>query len=247
MGRIIFEGVWSSLFSQPPTCEFCTAFVRRPSPFAPVRERICSTCLAGVELISGPFCPVCGRKQEAGADHLCPDCLRLAEEERIVNRSPVVYSGKAKEWVSSFKYRGKESLATPMGRWMAEVVQTHFAHTGISVITFVPLHKEKKAERGFNQSELLARVIGARLGLPVLPLLGREKDLASQSRRNRQERLLALKGAFQIEGEGCEKCIRDRTVLIVDDVYTTGTTLRECAKPLLVSGASRVYSVTFAR
>jgi competence protein ComFC len=184
---------------------------------------------------------------EIGADHLCRDCLRIPEEERIVNRSPVAYAGKAKEWVSLLKYRGKESLAKPMGLWMAEMVLTHFAGTGISVITYVPLHTDKRVERGFNQSELLARVIGRRLGLPVLTLLRREKDHASQSRRNREERLLALKGAFQIAEEGCEKCIRDRTILIVDDVYTTGATLRECAKPLLASGASRVYSVTFAR
>nr|WP_232345517.1 phosphoribosyltransferase family protein [Paenactinomyces guangxiensis] len=89
--------------------------------------------------------------------------------------------------------------------------------------------------------------MGKRLGLPVVPLLERCKSTSSQSQRSRQERLLALKNVFRLGKEVNRKQIANKTILIVDDVYTTGTTLRECAKPLRQAGVNDVCSVTFAR
>jgi competence protein ComFC len=134
-----------------------------------------------------------------------------------------------------------------MGEWMAEVAMRHFADQAFSLVTFVPMHQERLKERGFNQAELLAVQVGKRLGIPVVPILERVRPTPSQSKRGRSERLLALRNVFQITKEENEARIKNIKILIVDDVYTTGTTLRECAKSLRQAGVAHVCSVTFAR
>lgn len=163
-----------------------------------------------------------------------------------MNRSPVAYTEPVKVWMRFFKYRGKESLAVPMGQWMADTARAHYAKENLSLITYVPLHRERLLQRGFNQAEKLAGEVGRRLGLPVRSLLERCRATANQSKRTRKERLLALKGSI-ILAEGAIKQVNNRVILIVDDVYTTGTTIRECAKPLRQAGVKKVCSLTFAR
>lgn len=180
------------------------------------------------------------------AGNLCMDCMSVPEAERVVNRSVLVYTEWSKRWVKLFKYRGKESLAIPMGLWMADVVRKHYPSIRFTVVTYVPLHPEHLRMRGFNQSERLAAVIGKKLRVPVAPLLERIQPTRSQSKRNRQERLNALENAFLFREGGFRDLIRE-TVLLVDDVYTTGATVRACAKPLRMAGAKKIYSITFAR
>ena len=236
---------WSSLFPAFRTCWFCTLPLQRILPVS-VLDHICPVCLEQVEVLENPLCSICGRPRTFGGE-ICEDCLKISPCERVVNRSAVVYSALVREWMWTFKYCGKESLAIPMGNWMAEVVKEHYGRKAISVITYVPMHRERQKRRGFNQAERLALTIGKKLWIPVRPLLERVKDTTPQSRRTRRERLHSINDVFKFVEAGQKGDDRKRSVLIVDDVYTTGATVRECAKVLRNAGFQQVFSVTFAR
>lgn len=238
--------IWTRLFPPPPACWFCSTPVRSPL-FSGVKKQICSACMEQFEPISDPICRVCGRRMAGEETEICFDCSFIPSEERICNRSVVAYSDWVKQIMQIYKYRGKESLATPLGLWMAEVVAEQYQNQKFSLITFVPLHEDRLKERGFNQAERLARMIGKQLGLPVWSTLARAKPTSSQSQRRRQERLRALTNVFQLADKKDQAYIKNKQILLIDDVYTTGTTLRECAKPLRQAGAAHVCSVTFAR
>ncbi|MBA4603483.1 ComF family protein [Thermoactinomyces mirandus] len=237
---------WPSLFPAFRSCWFCSSPMRGMVA-ASVVEHICPVCREQLVILGESICPICGRFMPGSRDTICLDCNRLNPCERVVNRSAIVYTDLVKEWVQTFKYCGKESLALPMGNWMTEVVKKRYRGKGISLITYVPMHGERQRQRGFNQAERLAKVIGKNLWLPVRPLLQRKKATAPQSKRTRQERLLAVTNAFA-PGKGMpdRDCSR-QTVLIVDDVYTTGATIRACGRVLRENGFRQVFSVTFAR
>jgi competence protein ComFC len=142
-----------------------------------------------------------------------------------------------------FKYRGKEDWAEPMGQMMAECLQeTGWRAQGI---TFVPLHPDRLAERGFNQAERLATVLAAWSKLPLYPVLERITPTTPQSRSNRHQRLVAMRGVFGVSPTFREPL--PASLIVVDDVYTTGATLVDCARALAQAGVSRIRSVTFAR
>lgn len=236
---------WSMLFPPPPTCWLCESPISSRG-WVPVHHRLCRTCWFHWEKIDQPCCKVCGRGNGIIEREYCSDCLRIPEEERIVNRSVLAYSEWSKQWIHLYKYQGKESLALPMGLWMADTVKKQYAEVRFSMITYVPLHPERLKMRGFNQSELLAKVIGKKLKLPVIPLLERRRSTQSQSKRNRRQRLRALENSFHFREESLDSS-RNQTVLLVDDVYTTGATVRACAKPLRAKGIPQIYAITFAR
>lgn len=236
--------MWEYLFPAPATCWFCSS-PAGGHPWSRVWERLCTGCRRRLVRISPPMCPRCGRPLPEPGTAPCRDCKgRTGHLDR--NRSVVRYNDFARGIVALFKYRGRERLALPLGRMMAEAAVDH--RPAPDWITYVPLHPSRQKERGFNQAELLARVVANRLNRPLIPLLRRVRPTESQSQRSRRERLVALRGAFAFAGrESIRKSIAGSCVLIVDDVYTTGSTLEECARLLKQEQVKRVVSVTFAR
>lgn len=241
---------WKLLFSSPPTCWFCLSPVGGHR-WSSVWERVCSVCSKRLSPIHNPFCERCGRSLAGGEQpeeapskygRCCSDCLTPLYPALTANRSVVSYTEWARELISLYKYRGREQLALPLGKMMAKVVLEQYPRP--TVITFVPLHRERLLERGFNQAELLARVIAGDLHLPCKKLLMRKVATSPQSQRTRQERLFSMRGVFSRIPSGSADCER---LLIVDDVYTTGATLGECATLLQAAGAQQVFAVTFAR
>jgi len=115
------------------------------------------------------------------------------------------------------------------------------------VISFVPLHPSRLAERGFNQSEQLARVIAKKWRVPVVSLLVRSSPTPPQSRQSRAERLRSMEGVFDLHPSIPAEKLVALNVLLVDDVYTTGATLGACARVLVEAGCRTVRSLTFAR
>ncbi len=237
---------WTILFPPPHVCWLCDSAPAQAGFLAPIWERVCAACREQLTPIISPICEVCGRLLEVQGSGICGDCSRVNPSERICNRSVAVYSDGARHIIQLFKYRGKESLSVPLGLWMAHVAARYFGRQ-MSLVTFVPIHPERLYERGFNQAELLANVIGKHLRLPVFSLLARSRPTLPQSTRTRQERLTAMQNVFQLSEQVNPRQIENKKILIVDDVYTTGATLRECAKSLRQAGASHVCSVTFAR
>lgn len=130
-----------------------------------------------------------------------------------------------------------------MGELMAaRVITTDFPRK-LDAIIPVPLHSQRQRSRGYNQSHLLAKVIGDKLGVPfTATTLTRTRNTPPQSLLRQHYRLQNLTGAFRVD-----KVIPGKTVLLVDDVMTTGTTVSECAEVLRKAGAERVYVVVFAR
>ncbi len=207
----------------------------------------CSNCWHSLAFIGSPLCPRCGRPYDAdsgAADHLCGDCIK----DRFTfdgARSAVFYHGVAELGIKQLKFGGRLHWV----RALSEVAASAFRSWGgahcIECVVPVPLHTHRLRQRGFNQSGLLARQLARTLDLPVyLRGLKRTRKTHPQTRLPRQQRLTNVKGAFAI-GTGIE--IEGRAILLVDDVFTTGTTLSECAAALKAGGAQAVFALTVAR
>ncbi len=175
-------------------------------------------------------------------DFRCGDCvLHPPAFERA--RSYGAYRGALRELVHLFKYRGMRPLSRPLGAWLAEVTRVEGLAECEAVVP-LPLDPERRRARGYNQSELLAREVARRLGLPLVPQACRRvRPTAPQAGLTRAQRRANVQGAFAAD----PRLVRNRTVLLVDDVMTTGATLNACARTLRQAGAARVLAVTVAR
>jgi ComF family protein len=163
-----------------------------------------------------------------------------------------------KPWLARFKYRGDERLKVLFADMLERVYKEQYhPRTGrlklrVDLLSYVPVSKERFAERGFNQAQLLAEELGRRLGIPVEPLLDRSRHTGKQSYKNRAERLEAMKHAFEIRLDTCKRVLtkldfRPITILMIDDVYTTGSTLHQCATVVCNHLPAKVYGLTWAR
>lgn len=225
-----FEEVhsWGTLFS-----------LSEPDP-------ICGNCSESFEKITGELCTICGRPFSALSDEYrkgdqCYDCARWENDSEwqgvlTKNRSIYLYNDFAKEVISLYKFRGDYVLSTVFKTHLQQTFKTHFNSS--YMIIPIPLSEERLYERGFNQATALAQL----LNLPIQEILSRT-HLEKQSKKNRSERIesdnvFALKNFELVKG---------KEILLIDDIYTTGTTLRHAAKVLFKNGANTVSSLTLMR
>jgi len=156
-----------------------------------------------------------------------------------------VYSGNIREAILRVKFGGESPLARSLSLYMTDHYSRFFPPGAFDAILPVPLHPKRLREREFNQCVLLARPLAARLGLPLsLHAVARVRHTLPQSASNEADRRKNLRGAFRVQRP---ERIKGRSILLFDDVYTTGATLEELAKPLLSAGARRVCGLTLAR
>lgn len=212
----------------PPRCCFCGGIVRDAS-------RPCPSCEKRLSLILGRKCPLCGAGEE-----LCRCRKQPRDFDRCV--SCAYYSGPMKRAIHHFKFRGAPGAAVPLAGLMETALKSELAGIPFDRITFVPMAPARQRMRGYNQAELLARELSRRTGIPLEGLLEKTKDTPMQHTLNAQERRENLRGSFAVTGP-----VRGRTILLVDDVVTTGETLQECARCLRDEGAKAIYCVTAAR
>lgn len=254
------------------TGDSCLACGKRISVEVPGYPELCLTCYASIPWIIDPRCPVCGR-------HVgCPDCSRGRDIQRplVMNRSSVAYNAAMRQWLALYKYRGHEAYSAVLARMMGRALEQMKKELGLrgaffDAVTFVPLSEERWGERGFNQAEELARgaaLAGGNRGrsLPLLHLLARVRHTGKQSFKSRNERLKSMQGVFQALPHAAEQLGRiilrpgrvriDQEkgirLLLVDDVYTTGSTMNACAAVLQHSCAElgycgEIYGLTWAR
>jgi ComF family protein len=157
-------------------------------------------------------------------------------------RSAALYHGPLREAIHAFKFGGKRALARPLADLMLEECRDAL-DAGALVLVPVPLTRERRAARGFNQAALLAERVGRGRRLAVKPRwLRRVRSTAAQSDLSAAERQTNVRGAF-----AASPAVAGRHVVIVDDVFTTGATVRECARALRAEGAARVGALTVAR
>jgi len=143
------------------------------------------------------------------------------------------------------KYDKKIGLLKMLGHFVADFAgQEQYLFKGVDMITFVPLHPAKARERGFNQSKAIAHSVSERLGIPLIDILEKTRSTRPQSELSKEERARNLSGAFRIRRD---RSPYRKTVLIVDDVFTTGSTLNECSRVLRDAGARAVDALTLTR
>jgi ComF family protein len=192
----------------------------------------CDGCRTSLVPLSAPWCERCGFPSERFVTR-CRECPP-AELSRA--RAPFLFAGPMRSAVHRLKFAGWKAVAAALGQAMAAVVQER-----PDAVTWVPLSRRRLSDRGFDQARALAVVVARRLDRPLLGLLSRTSDTRPQARRSGPERRAAMAGAFRRQGGA------PASVLLVDDVLTTGTTAAACARALLEGGAVRVSLVTAAR
>lgn len=229
-------------FILPVECLTC-----RRSLGADAAPFFCDDCWQTIRPLQQPSCARCDQpfvSAEATSyspNHHCRHCQeRLPSFERAWTLYP--YLSPLQEAICALKYRGKTRLAPALARLMVLALP---AALDIDLIVPVPLHPVRLRAREFNQSLLLADRIGRHLDRPVLAAnLVRVLATDPQTTLARQERLRNLRQAFAVHKP---ETVADRRLLLIDDVYTTGTTLNECAKALRKAGSGPVYALTLAR
>lgn len=228
------------LYPEKNTCFICNVYDSSIDD-----KYICSDCEKRLIKIVPPLCIKCSKPIDYASDCLCPDC-NVYEKSFEAAKSPFSYEGIIKECIYNFKYYNKPYFYKFFGnlllRYMNEINYTNF-----DFITSVPLHKSKMRTRGYNQSQLLAKYMSDKLSIPYADVLKRTVKTTKQSQQSKDERKKNLKGAFAIKYPHTNTKIKNRSVLLVDDVYTTGSTADECSNTLLNFGVSKVYVITIAR
>ncbi len=189
-----------------------------------------------------PYCQRCGRPFPKGSTaHLCSDCL----QQKLFfdwGRAAVLYEGIFAEAIQRFKYQGDIHLAHPLGWFWNKI---NLETLSFEAIIPVPLHPARLRERGFNQALLLGKILGKIHNKRVLAKgLRRIKNTVPQVQLDHSERAKNVRGAFAVKDQ---QEIMDKSVLLVDDVFTTGATVNECARILKKSGAKEVLVLTLAR
>lgn len=208
-----------------------------------------------LDLVFPPRCPYCHRVVDTRQDPPCPDCQQrlpwspgasgIQEVELTAGCvSPLYYREGAREAVHRFKFKNCPGYASPFAFLMTQAVRDAWPDLVFDRVTWVPISKKRYHKRGYDQSQLLAKELALRLGIPAVPLLEKTRHTPPQSRQTDPgaRRVNAL-DAYAPLGEMPEGA----TVLLVDDVVTTGATLSECARVLRTAGVEKVYCVTLAR
>ncbi|MDO8786277.1 MAG: ComF family protein [Syntrophales bacterium] len=237
--RSILKGLTDVIF--PPSCVTC-GVVLKPDKNLP----FCPICFSRINFIRPPLCTRCGipfNGHEAG-DHLCGDCL-TSEVYFSVARAVGRYENTILDAIHCFKYRGKIAVGEILGRLMADFARQALDIKDYSLIMPAPLHPKRLRERGFNQSVILAQTVSKRFSIVLdFMTLKRHIHTKPQVSLGKKERELNVRGAFEVSDK--EK-IRGKNIILVDDVYTTGSTVKECARVLTEGKAAKVAVLTFAR
>lgn len=209
----------------------------------------------GSTLLDLLYPPRCGGCNEAGAGWWCPSCaakvhrlepanslraITLTNDGTLDVISAAVFAPPLREGIHRFKYESQPQLAEAFGTLMSEAWRASGLHS--DALVPVPLHASRRRERGYNQSELLARVISRHSQVPMHNWLKRIRHTEQQAHLGAHERVANVKDAF-VAGSS----VNGKQIALVDDVLTTGATLAECAAALKAAGASTVIAITLAR
>jgi len=221
-------------------------------------ERLLNTI---VRLLFPPKCIFCGKVLSINVDvEICADCLKkvtFIDDMDLKSRKfwshknwydgiicVYQYNSVVKGSIVRYKFYNRSSYYRTFGKILADRVKKTIKISDFDLIISVPLHRNKERKRGYNQSLLISKVLSKELGLrESSSLLIRLKDTGSQSLLNRKDRLDNLRGAFKVRSEDA---VRNKNILLVDDVMTTGSTIDECSKVLKKAGAAKVVAAVIA-
>lgn len=205
-----------------------------------------------LDLLFPPKCPFCGALLEKG-DLLCPDCQRdlpwlLGEQGKAAVEltggcaSALRYQDRVREAIQGYKFGGKSGRSKTFGTLVAQAVRDQGFQA--ELVSWPPLSKKRLRQRGYDQAQLLAQAVGEELGLPVIPTLEKTHRPAQSGLSDPGQRRANVLGAYAAVDP---EVFWGRSILLVDDVLTTGATLSECAKTLRLAGSGEIFCATLAR
>lgn len=224
----------------PPRCPFCDR-VMFSSVFLPP-ELVCDSCRGLPEYVREPVCKKCGKPLEDERQEYCYDCARH-QCAFIQGKALWVYQGEAKASIYRFKYHGRQEYAKYYAQELFRVYGDWIKRKQIDALVPIPLSKRRLRQRGFNQSELIARELSKSSGIPVYgKFLARVRDTRAQKELNDEERKINLKKAFKTASNK----VQLYHILLIDDIYTTGSTMNEAAEELGRAGAKEVYCLSIS-
>ena len=215
----------------PPSCAGC----------GKLGERYCQACFANTNIINPEICQTCGEPLRQNKISICERC-KSSEIFFTAVRSWALFEDPLKKAIHNLKYQRNiglgEVLAEPLAKYL---IGTDW---NIDLITAVPLDHDRKQERGYNQSVFLARPLGWFTNTPFdEKTIARVRKTRPQVGLSREERKENMDGAFDCKSN----LVNGKSILIIDDVITTGSTLNACSKALIESGAEHVFGLTLAR
>lgn len=223
----------------PPLCPLCLAPIP-PGPF----DSFCTSCLEQIFPLPSAACRRCAHPYPAEVvdNHLCANCLaeHRPSFEQVIAAG--LFEGQLQEAIHRFKYRGQLGLDLPLAELLLTQLQQQQT-LNFDLVLPVPLHPKRLRKRAYNQSLLIARIIARRLQLPCRPqLLQRPVDTLAQQGLSAEQRRSNLRRAFH-----ASPAVAKKSVLLIDDVMTTGATARECSYVLRRAGAGTVTVAVLAR
>lgn len=237
--NILFRGLADLIF--PSRCLSCGHLIR-----ADEVPDLCPECRDKIRLIKSPLCPLCGIPYQtiSQIDHLCGDCS-VERPPFLLARAWGYYEGELMQAIHQYKYAKRTAWGKLLGGLMARAPYPGLSFQEYSLVIPVPLHRRRLRQRGFNQAVLLAREIARRHHLPLDVMnLRRHISTREQTKLGKEERIDNVKGAFSVRDPGR---IKGEGIILVDDVYTTGSTVKECSITLMEGQAAKVAVLTAAR
>ena len=202
---------------------------------------ICLECHDKIRYVGNLYCKKCGKKIRSADGEICFDCKK---GKHSFDRGRAIYEyTSVKESLYRFKYSGRKEYADFFGLEISCLLKDEIRRWNPDALIPVPLHRSKVRRRGYNQAELIADVIGKHMGIPVrTDLIERCKKTVPQKELSLAARQNNLKKAFKI----CRNDVKLKTIILIDDIFTTGSTLDSMASELKLAGVANVYFITLA-
>lgn len=217
----------------PKTCCFCGRVSH---------QEICDSCKEKVFYIQEPRCKKCGKPIRYEEQEYCLDCQKQSFHY-VQGRSLWIHKGAVPWSIYQFKYHNRRIYGQFYAQELYRVYGRMIVEWGIDLIVPVPLHWRRRRKRGYNQAEIVAKNLGELTGIPVeTGLVIRKKFTEPQKSLNNKERAKNLKGVFEVR----KTTVRQKNILLIDDIYTTGSTIDEISKILLEKGHNKVWFLTIS-
>ena len=216
----------------PKTCPMCDKIISR-------HENICTNCHSKLVYIHEPKCKKCGKELRDEAKEYCADCS-VKKHYFDLNVAVFEYSAMVSKSLYKFKYHNRRTYARFYGEAIAKHCANDIRRWNPDVIVPVPIHYKKRIKRGYNQATLIARELGKEINIYVdEKYLYRVVNTRPMKELNKTNRKKNVENAFKIY----KNVVKYKKIILVDDIYTTGSTLDACAKALLGAGASEVFCI----
>lgn len=221
-------------FVFPRRCPVCDDAVH---PFGAL---ICRECAGKIRFVKEPFCMKCGKPLLDEESEYCYDCT---VRKHYYGKGLALFEyNSVSASIGRFKYGDRQEYAQFYGQCLAARLGRRILEWKPDALVPVPIHKKRMKKRGYNQAELIARVLGRQLDIPVRNIVERCKNTVPQKKLDDAGRQNNLKKAFKI----CRNDVKLNTIVIIDDIYTTGSTIDAVAIELLKAGCGRIYYIALA-